>query len=60
MSIESYQMEQSIAEREFVGNTLFAAVDRLAERRGDELGAVVESGRPLYKKQYYSSISCAH
>jgi len=40
-------MEQSIAEREFVGNTLFAAVDRLAERRGDELEAVVESGRPL-------------
>lgn len=47
MSIESYQTEQLIAEREFVGDTLFAAVDRLVERRGEELEAAVESGRTL-------------
>jgi hypothetical protein len=47
MNMDTYRKTQAKAEREFVGDTLFEALDMLAMRRGQPLELLAESGRAV-------------
>lgn len=47
MNMEAYLIKQSKAEREFVGDTLFDAVDKLAMRRGQQVEEIAQPGQTV-------------